>query len=101
AGILMLQFSGERRLLDRLHAQGVPVVVVSCWAPHGDCVAVDDEFGTAAAVAHLIELGHRRIAYVTSELVERSTDRERYRGYCRGLEGATLPVEDELVVRWR
>jgi LacI family transcriptional regulator len=81
SGVAMLQFSGDRTVLEELSVAGVPVVVISCWEEHADCVAVDDGAGMAAAVEHLYGLGHRRIAHVTSHLVEDSTRAARYAGY--------------------
>jgi len=99
-GIVMLQFSGEWPLADELHAQGIPMVVVSCWEEASDCVCVDDAAGVRLAVEHLIELGHRRIAYLSSGLVEPKTDRARNDGYRHALRSAGIPYEPELVVRW-
>jgi LacI family transcriptional regulator len=98
SGVVMLQFSGDGAVLDALAAAGVPVVVVSCWDERADCVAVDDRAGMAAAVEHLYGLGHRRIAHVTSGLVEDSTRAARYAGYeaamrSHGLEPALLEAE--------
>jgi DNA-binding LacI/PurR family transcriptional regulator len=81
SGVVMLQFSGDGVVLDELRAAGVPSVVVSCWDERTDCVAVDDASGMAAAVEHLHDLGHRRIAHVSSHLVEESTRAARYAGY--------------------
>jgi DNA-binding LacI/PurR family transcriptional regulator len=81
SGVVMLQFSGDGTVLDELAAARVPVVVVSCWEERADCVAVDDRAGMAAAVEHLVGLGHTRIAHVTSGLVEESTRAARYAGY--------------------
>jgi LacI family transcriptional regulator len=85
SGVVMLQFSGDRTVLDELDVARVPVVVISCWEERADCVAVDDEAGMAAAVEHLYGLGHRRIAHVTSHLVEDSTRAARYAGYERAM----------------
>jgi DNA-binding LacI/PurR family transcriptional regulator len=81
SGVVMLQFSGDGTVLEELAVARVPVVVVSCWEERADCVAVDDRAGMAAAVEHLVGLGHRRIAHVTSGLVEESTGAARYAGY--------------------
>jgi DNA-binding LacI/PurR family transcriptional regulator len=81
SGVVMLQFSGDDAVLDELAAAGVPVVVVSCWEERADCVAVDDRAGMAAAVEHLVALGHERIAHVSSHLVEDSTRAARAAGY--------------------
>jgi DNA-binding LacI/PurR family transcriptional regulator len=85
SGVVMLQFSGDRSVLDELAIARVPVVVVSCWEERADCVAVDDRAGMAAAVEHLHGLGHRRIAHVSSHLVEDSTRAARYAGYERAM----------------
>jgi LacI family transcriptional regulator len=78
AGIAMLQFSGDRAILDELVADGIAVVVVSSTDPRVDSVGVDETRGVALAVRHLAELGHRRLAYVTSPLVEERTNRARH-----------------------
>jgi len=90
SGVVMLQFSGDASVLDELAAAGVPVVVVSCWEERADCVAVDDRAGMAAAVEHLHGLGHRRIAHVSSHLVEDSTRAARYAGYERAMRSHKL-----------
>lgn len=99
-GIVMLQFSGEWPLVKELRAQGIPLVVVSCWEEGSDCVAVDDIGGVRLAVEHLLQLGHRRIAYLSSGLVEPSTDHARLEGYRGALREAGISAADELVVRW-
>ena len=85
AGIAMLQFSGDRGLMTQLLAERVPFVMVSCWDDYADCVAVDDYAGLELAVGHLADLGHRRIAYVTDELVESPTRRVRLEAFERAL----------------
>jgi LacI family transcriptional regulator len=96
----MLQFSGERAVLNDLRAQGVPCVVVSCWEERSDCVAVDDAAGIELGVRHLLQLGHRRIAYLSSGLVEPKTDQARFDGYASALAGAGVARRDSLVLRW-
>ncbi|MCY3831360.1 MAG: LacI family DNA-binding transcriptional regulator [Chloroflexi bacterium] len=46
--------------------QFCPLVLLIPYYPElaADCVGMDDENGTARAVEHLIQLGHRRIAFV-------------------------------------
>lgn len=85
AGIAMLQFSGDRRLMAQLVTEHVPVVMVSCWDDYADCVAVDDAEGLELAVAHLAELGHSRIAYLTDERVDSITLRIRLEAFQRSL----------------
>lgn len=99
AGVLMLQFSGERSTLARLREAGTAVVVVSQWEEGADSVVLDDRLGAELAVTHLLELGHRRIAYLSSELVEEQTERTRLEGYERALRARRVPPDPRLVLR--
>lgn len=62
-----------------------------------DVVLSDNALGSSLAVKHLIAIGHRRIAYVTSAR-DVSTVRDRLSGYLLALEEAGLSSEG-LVVR--
>ena len=99
AGILMLQYSGEPSTLARLRAAGTAVAIVSQWESGADCVVLDERRGAELAVGHLLDLGHRRIAYLSSELVELSTDTARLDGYGRALEQYQVERDPDLVVR--
>jgi LacI family transcriptional regulator len=83
AGVAMLQFSGDRSVIDELRAEGVPVTVISCFEERTDCVTVDERMGLGIAVRHLAQLGHRRLAYVTSPLVEEYTNDARHESFLR------------------
>ncbi len=100
AGIMMLQFSGERTAVGELLAHAVPLVVASCWDARSDCVAVDDERAAALGVRHLVDLGHARVAYLSSGLVEAVTDRARFAGYRAALGAAGLAPDEDLVLHW-
>ena len=59
--------SAEQRRLTEL---SVPVVFLNQQVEGSAGVSIDDIGGAAAGVRHLIHLGHRRIAYVTTREVE-------------------------------
>lgn len=99
AGILMLQFSGERSALVKLRSAGVAVVIVSQWERDADCVDIDERKGAELAVSHLLELGHHRIAYLSSDLVEQQSESARLAGYARALQAAGTPHDPRLVLR--
>ncbi|TDB76933.1 LacI family DNA-binding transcriptional regulator [Micromonospora sp. KC723] len=52
--------------LERLHNRGIPVVLVDRESGRANCcsVAVDDVLGGRLAMEHLLEQGHRRVAYL-------------------------------------
>jgi LacI family transcriptional regulator, galactose operon repressor len=83
AGIVMLQFGGDREILDEVIGDGTPVAVVSSTDTRVDSVGVDERVGLALAVRHLAAIGHERIAYVTSPLVEERTNAVRYESFVR------------------
>ncbi|HEY1565682.1 MAG TPA: LacI family DNA-binding transcriptional regulator, partial [Solirubrobacteraceae bacterium] len=64
-GVLITPVDATDPRLEQLPRQGTPVVVVDRDAGAAHCsVTVDDVAGGAMAAAHLLELGHQRIAVV-------------------------------------
>ena len=64
-GVLVSPFNPLTPQLQRLRQRGMAVVLVSSTAgPHWCSVAVDDVEGGELAVGHLLDHGHRRIAFV-------------------------------------
>jgi LacI family transcriptional regulator len=96
AGIVFLAFiprTGE--LEDALQRAGIPIVFLGLSERWSDSVGPRDRQGGRLATEHLVELGHRRIGYVRTPLVEASGDRARHDGYRAALRGAgiaPLPV---------
>jgi LacI family transcriptional regulator len=98
-GVLVTPVDTAGARLAALPARGVPVVLLD-RAEHdgfsGCSVSVDDVEGGDLAATHLIELGHRRLAFVggPTHLVQ---VRDRLRGARQAVAAAGLP-EDALVV---
>jgi len=63
-GILVISVPPPRRAMERLLASGTPVVLVDVRHPGMSQVYTDDVEGGRLATQHLLELGHRRIAFV-------------------------------------
>jgi LacI family transcriptional regulator len=65
-GVLITPTAELSPHLDSLRRRGIPVVLVDRRAPTPDqcSVAVDDVLGGRLAAAHLLERGHRRIAFI-------------------------------------
>src|ERR687894_2537373 len=65
-GVLITPTAELTPQLDALRDRGVPVVLVDRRAPgpHQCAVATDDVLGGRLAAPHLLERGHRRIAFV-------------------------------------
>jgi DNA-binding LacI/PurR family transcriptional regulator len=76
---------------------GVPVVTIAARVP-GACPAVlaDNHGGVCAMVRHLIEHGHRRIAFAGWMVWE--DIQQRYAGYCAALADHGIPLDHDLVI---
>lgn len=99
AGILISPVDPEAAVLEEVARSGTPVVIVD--RTRGDdsfcSVAVDDIHGGRIAAEHLIDLGHRRIAYVGGP-PHLGQVRERLEGTRIAWRDAGLPPEDLLVL---
>lgn len=88
----------DAALLTRLQAS-TPLVLVDrrVFGFGADCVIFDDLEGGRLVTEHLIERGHRRIAFLGDEPFVESVQR-RWRGYRRALERAGIEPDDNLTV---
>jgi LacI family transcriptional regulator len=84
--------------IERITAWGAPVVlgIRALRVPGVSAVIPDNRAGAAAAVRHLVALGHRRIAFVggTAGMVARE---QRFAGYAEALRAAGLRLDPALV----
>lgn len=76
----------------------VPIVLLNNQHPSefAHSVMIANTEASAAATRHLIDLGHRRIAYL-GDRNGRQSDTERFAGYRHALDAADLPFEPRLV----
>ncbi|HEY8699978.1 MAG TPA: LacI family DNA-binding transcriptional regulator [Arthrobacter sp.] len=86
--------------LGAFQRRGVPVVVIDPFnPPSGDVVSIGstDWAGGKDATTHLLELGHRRIAYLGGpDNVE--CNQARLHGYLAALRSCDVPVEDHYII---
>jgi LacI family transcriptional regulator len=85
-------------LIDRLASYKIPTVFVDYIPPHNGypLVLIDNIDGGLQATNHLIQLGHKNIAFVSSD-VEHPSFADRLIGYKQALEHAGLPVRSNLI----
>lgn len=84
--------------LQTFRERGIPVVFIDRQLKEveNDAVLLDNIAGGHKATAHLLSLGHRRIAIVTG-LSDISTTIDRFEGYKQALEDAGIPFDSGLV----
>jgi LacI family transcriptional regulator len=85
-------------LLDEATAASLPVVLVNRQAEGYNLpsVSVDNATGIGMSVAHLVSLGHRRIAHIAGPQ-DVSTGLSRYQGFVAAMAAHGLPVDPMLV----
>jgi DNA-binding LacI/PurR family transcriptional regulator len=100
AGAVIVRTHGADERFEKLRASGVPFVVVNrvfagrFAPPHA---GVDHREIGRLATAHLLELGHRRIAYARF-MADVTSLALRYEGYAAALEDAGLEVDEALTI---
>jgi len=97
-GLLFAGIGGEIRDLRALIALGMPAVLIARDVADGaiDTVVVDGFSGMYLATAHLLRLGHRRVAFLGGPR-EVAPARERLRGYRRALREFHIPLDPGLI----
>jgi DNA-binding LacI/PurR family transcriptional regulator len=88
--ILVVSNPATSSALERLRGAAVPYVLAYNRHPDHPCISVDSEGAVASAVAHLVALGHRRIAMIGGTLAASDRAQQRWRGFVQGMGDAGL-----------
>ncbi len=96
--VLTPPLTDDDALLTHLREQGVPFACISPKRPEGCGVTFDEREAARDITAHLIELGHRRIAHVCGHIAH-GASRWRLDGYRDALAGAGIAFAPELLVQ--
>lgn len=93
-GVLITPVDDANERLLRLRDRGILVVLLDRRSTRPDVcsVSVDDRLGGELAVRHLVEMGHRQIAFVGGP-VRLAQVRDRWEGAVRALRGGGLGDE--------
>jgi LacI family transcriptional regulator len=99
-GLLLVPVAGSHRFLVSQMAQGTKVVCVDRPGPGLDVdrVLVDNRRAASGAIRHLLDLGHRRIAFL-GDREDVWTISERYVGFCDAFAELGLEPDQRLVRR--
>lgn len=96
-GLLIISFSPNNQDVLSFQQTGLPTVLVDAYHPMLSRVVVDNVAGGFLATQHLIELGHRKIGFISDFLDSpfNSPVRDRYTGYRQALQEAGIPFLPE------
>ena len=78
---------------------GIPFVLIDSYISHPDvcCVGLEDEQGGYLAARHLLERGHRVIAFASPTIRPDGVIDQRLRGYCRALAEFGIACDPNLI----
>lgn len=98
-GFITAPARADHDLLDDIAAAGLPIVLVNRRLIDGGlpAVSVDDAEGMRIAVAHVVDLGHRRIAHIAGSQ-RLSTGHYRLHGFLEAMREHRLEPDPDLVV---
>jgi LacI family transcriptional regulator len=99
-GVILCPVSGSsKETIDRIRQWDIPMVLTVKDVPDVNCdyVGINYIAGAQMAVEHLIQKGHRRIAFLGGPS-ESAAWKERKQGYCSALQQAGLEVDESLVI---
>jgi DNA-binding LacI/PurR family transcriptional regulator len=98
-GVAVMTFGEEEPVLDQLVHHGVPIVLAEFKLddPKASTILLDYSTGMHAAVRHLGDLGHRRIAFLSGpHSLHSAITRENDFG--AAMQAAGLPIEKRWVI---
>jgi len=99
-GVIICSTSFSAGQSQQFLKYGIPIVAVNNQAAEDYRYSIyhDDKDGSRQVTRHLIDLGHRRIAYLGNSLSGRTT-LDRLSGFQQEMDAARLPVPPETVLQ--
>lgn len=97
-----LIFLGEfpENLYNEIKKLDIPIVLIDTYGKFTNVhnnVRVNDELGGYLATKHLIDLGHKDIAFIATNLSRSPVDTKRYQGYKRALQEQKIVNNPQLL----
>jgi LacI family transcriptional regulator, repressor for deo operon, udp, cdd, tsx, nupC, and nupG len=86
----------EPKLMERIAAIGLPLVLIDHFVPGMTSVNIDNISGVKKAVAHLLETGYKRIAFLGGP--NHHSIQERLYGFRQALFEAGVPADPTLEI---
>ncbi len=92
-----LQVAERSQMVQTIRASGHPIIFIGSGEP-GPAIIADNAGGIFAALRHLIEHGHRQIAFIAGSESDLDGDSgDRLRAFHTGMAAAGLAVEPRLI----
>ncbi|MFA5092523.1 MAG: LacI family DNA-binding transcriptional regulator [Candidatus Omnitrophota bacterium] len=97
-GVIFSDIIGNRPQLEDCLAKNLPCVVINNYVDDLEvsCIAIDNAGGAESAVNYLVELGHKKIAHITGDVMTQAAAK-RLEGYKRALTTHNIKVREDYI----
>ncbi|MGM0836390.1 MAG: LacI family DNA-binding transcriptional regulator [Bacillota bacterium] len=98
-GLIFLGLFPES-LHQEMKKMDIPIVLIDTYEAYTNQfnnVHINDEYGGYLAAKHMVELGHREIAFVATNLNASPVDQRRFDGYKKALDEKNIAWKDSLL----
>ena len=97
-GMIILTPNIADNRIKQLQKLGIPTVLFGALPGHDlPYVQIDNHSAAKAATQHLLDLGHKEIAFITNAHPSYSSAQDRFAGYQDALSEAGVPINDDLI----
>lgn len=89
-----------KTIFEEISSINIPIVLSDAYEEYASefhRVMLNDELGGYMAARHLIDLGHKDIAFVSGSIKNSYINKNRYQGYKRALKEANIKLNKNLV----
>jgi PAS domain S-box-containing protein len=93
----ILQTEPHENVWRELARLGKPIIGINHQSDNYSYIDFDSSFGIGLAIDHLVEHGHRRIAFIGH--MNNQNTAQKFEGYLAGLERHGIAYADDLVLR--
>jgi diguanylate cyclase (GGDEF)-like protein len=93
-----LRHEARSHYLQELSNQGYPILFIAT-GERGPMISVDNEAGIRQAVAHMVDHGHHRIAFIAGDPNDKGDSEIRLRAYHSAMRDYRLGIDSGLVIQ--
>lgn len=102
-GIIIASSGKNTELITKYLEKGLPIVHFQLEHDSNEKNIIVSDYRKAAfeATEYLIQLGHKRICFVTQDFKNVKSRKERYLGYVDALNKYQIPLDEQLIQLWQ
>lgn len=98
-GIIFADIIANWHQVEEALDSSIPLVVINNYVENLEvtCLSLDNQAGALKAVEYLIDLGHKKIAHISGDMITQAAV-QRLDGYKQALKKSKIPLKDEYII---